>query len=335
MMRIHFSQADLARVRVAPGPDPMWEAVLSLHRFQTRRGRAAVLRWYDDARAVLPQRGLVETVRSILIPIAPHALYLPDFLTPDAGEHGLDAGLDAIAATPRARLRYELGRVAEGGQLPTWGRALADGDRQSRAELLGGLRSYHDAVLEPYWDDIQADVDADRIRRSRAIMDGGIEGLLGSFEPMMHWKPPVLHVDYPTDRDLSLNGRGLKLLPSYFCWLRPIALADPELPPVLVYPLHNGARRPRRGAHPRGSPGTGAMLAALLGNTRAAALEVIALGATTTELAGQLGISPAAASHHIRILREAGLILSTRDRQHVLHTITPSGADLLRHTGGG
>ncbi|MFC7328118.1 ArsR/SmtB family transcription factor [Marinactinospora rubrisoli] len=335
MLRIHFTEADLARVRVAPGPDPLWEAVLSLHRFQTRRGRAAVLRWYDDARLALPRHGLVETVRSLLIPIAPHALYMPDFLTPDAAEHGLDAGLDAIAATPRERLRYELGRVAEGGRLPSPGQALADGDRRGREELLDGLRRYHAAVLEPYWDDIQADVDADRIRRSRAIMDGGIEGLLGSFEPMMHWKPPVLHVDYPADRDLALNGRGLKLVPSYFCWLRPIALADPELPPVVVYPLHNGARQARRGAYPRGSPGGGSMLAALLGNTRAAALEVIALGVTTTELASQLGISPAAASHHIRVLRDAGLIISTRDRQHVLHTITPSGADLLRHNGGG
>ena len=71
-------------------------------------------------------------------------------------------------------------------------------------------------------------------------MGGGIEGMLANLSPTMRWKPPVLHVKYPmSDQDLHLDGRGLRLIPSYFTWNAPVSLADPRLPPILRYPLHH------------------------------------------------------------------------------------------------
>ncbi|PSK86901.1 DNA-binding transcriptional ArsR family regulator [Murinocardiopsis flavida] len=325
MLRIHFGPEDIARLRVASEPDPMWELVVSLHRFQTRRGRAVVLDWFDEARREVPRRGLADTVRTTLLPIAPFSAYFPDFLTPDEARHGFDAALDAISATPPARLDHEIGKLARYREVPTWAKGLASGERRPREDLRAAMRSYHDVAIAPYWEDIRADVDSDRVRRSRAILDGWTHGLLSSFEPLMRWEPPVLSAAYPVESDLHLNGRGLRLVPSYFCWKHPVALADPGLPPVLVYPLHNGMVRARRG----GAADAGRVLTALLGATRAAVLDAVALGLTTSELAARLAVSDSVVSHHTRILRDAGLIVSTRDRQNVLHTITRPGRELL------
>ncbi|PRX99736.1 ArsR/SmtB family transcription factor [Allonocardiopsis opalescens] len=185
------------------------------------------------------------------------------------------------------------------------------------------LGTYHRYVIAPYELQIRSEIDADRLRRTRALLDGGIDGLLHSFRPLMRWEPPILHVTYPFSRDLHLRGRGLRLIPAYFCTRHSITLADPELPPVLAYPLHNGTVR-----FPASERDAGA-LAQLLGATRARALEAIASGCTTTELGRVLGVSSAAASQHARTLREAGLVSSNRERQHVLHSITPLGTALL------
>jgi hypothetical protein len=63
----------------------------------------------------------------------------------------------------------------------------------------------------------------------------------------------VLQVLDMNDRDLYLDGRGIELQPSAFCWQVPTKLRDPELKPVLVYPISTrrascGRRRwsPRR-----------------------------------------------------------------------------------------
>ena len=75
---------------------------------------------------------------------------------------------------------------------------------------------------------------------------------------------------------------------------------------------------------------SGAALAALVGRNRAAVLSAVADGCTTTELAGRVGISLAAASQHASVLRDAGLITSCRQGGAVLHALTPLGADLLQ-----
>lgn len=50
----------------------------------------------------------------------------------------------------------------------------------------------------------------------------------------------------------------------------------------------------------------------------------------TTELARHLAISPATASEHLTVLRQAGLTASLRDRNSVRHTLTPLGHAMLR-----
>lgn len=330
MLRIHFTDADLARTRVAADPDPLWEIALSLHRFQTREGRWAYADWYRGTRRRLGERGLDRVLPTMLLPLFPRAAYYPDFLNPAEASAGLDAGLTAINDTPAGRVRGELRRLERvTTSASSWITGLADKER--RRELTETLREYHHTAIAPYDDQVRARLDAERSVRCRALLQGGVEGLLSGFGPVMRWRAPVLTVDYRVDdRDLHLGGRGLLLVPSYFCWRTPIALADPGLPPVLVYPLHHEATPEAPPAVPENCRRP---LTVLLGRTRAVVLRATAAGATTSELARAAGVSASAASQHTTALRDAGLISSHRDAATVLHTLTPLGASLLRATG--
>ena len=324
MLRIHFTEADLARLRVAAVPDPLWEIAVSLHRFQTRRGRWAYAGWYRTACTTLHDSGLSRTVRELLLPLFPLATYFPDFLTPVQSQDGLERGLKAIAAASPSRVRSELEQLARVRGVRPWAPRVAE--TENRADLVRALRGYHDAVIAPYGDRIQARIDTQRAVQARAFLDAGIEGLLRTLGPGMRWQSPVLSVEYCQDRDLHLNGRGLTLVPSYFCWSSPISLADPDLPPVLVCPL----APPSPDDEPSGSRSV-APVAALLGRTRAAVLRVTADGAATTnELARAVGVSAATVTHHTTALRDAGLVTSQRHAVGVLHVLTPLGAALLR-----
>lgn len=382
MLRIHFTNEDLIRVRVAGAPDPMWEILLSVHLLSRRYGAATFGPWRERTLAQ-PVPGM-----GMLLNLAPPWGYSPDFLTPAAGTGGLAAGIDAVLSTPRQRLRTDLELLSNWRRPSALTRSLAEGDPPTLRRLGDALHGYHQHTLAPYWRHIHASVDADRARRGRAVLDGGIDQLLNTLHPAIRWEPPVLQITLRTERDLYLEGRGLLLLPSFFCWRDPITLQDADLPPVLVYPIEHdlgwagtaaytassGLRGSsgRNGATRLGSPpGSGAAialggaagavgitgttglsglagpapfggsdagrrdapaprsLAALLGRTRAAALRTIDSGCTTSGLARRLGVSPASASEHATVLREAGLIISRRDRNAVYHTLTPLGHDLL------
>ncbi|MGH1565214.1 ArsR/SmtB family transcription factor [Mumia sp. DW29H23] len=325
MLRIHFSEVDLARTRLAATPDPLWEIASSLHRFQTRRGRWAHERWYTDAVRTLRDTTLGRAVRTLLLPLYPRARYFPDFLTPAEGADGLDAGLEAILALPERRVAGEISRIEprQGNRSPLGALAAPRG----RRILTETLRAYHAAVISPMADQMRSLLDSERALRARHLLDGGVDGLLRGFGPTLQWRPPVLGVlEHVADRDIHLDGRGLLLVPSYFCWQQPVTLADPGLPQVLVYPL------PRSAAdHLAACPEEA--VAALIGGSRASVLAACATGATTSELARRAGLSAGTVSYHTRTLREAGLISSRRHAETVLHTLTRLGEDLLRQAG--
>jgi len=95
---------------------------------------------------------------------------------------------------------------------------------------------------------------------------------------------------------------------------------------VLCYPTPYAL-----GAPDAGPPRASAALSALLGTSRADALASIGRfpAITTGQLAEALGLSPAAASRHAAVLREAGLVDTVRDGPAVRHRLTRLGTDLL------
>ncbi|GAA3853850.1 ArsR/SmtB family transcription factor [Streptomyces sedi] len=318
-LRVRFTGEDLGRVRLAAGADPMWETVLSVHRLRDGHAPHVYGAWRRSLRAAQ----VPETLR-VLIP--GHG-YFPDFLNPEESAAGWGAALDAVRATPRRRLASELARLARSPEYPVWLRELAQGRPGALRRLVDDLDRYHRVAVggHPVWSTVRAAVDADLAVRARRLASGGVEALLAGLRPAMRWDPPVLEVDYPVDRELRLAGRGLLLVPSFFCWRTPVMLADPGLPPVLVYPV---AHAPVTTADP-------AALGRLLGTTRARVLVCAAEGgATTGELARSVGVSLGSVSQHARVLRESGLLYSTRRGNEVLHTVTPVGRTLLPADGG-
>ncbi|MEU2792741.1 hypothetical protein [Streptomyces sp. NPDC007100] len=235
---MHFTAEDLNRTRIAEGADPLWETVLSLHRLRDSRTEPALAAWRQHA----ARHGPGPLRR--LLPLVPPRGYFPDFLTPVAGAAGVEPGLEAVMTTPRRRLRSEIGLLAGQSQRSghgqhaapdSWMRSLADGEPAALRALARSLRTYHHTALGPGWPLIGRRVEADRTLRQHALRQEGAEAMLRTFGPAMRWRRPVLEVAYPRDGDLRLEGRGLLLVPSYFC-TDPVTLADTELPPVLVYP---------------------------------------------------------------------------------------------------
>jgi len=189
-------------------------------------------------------------------------------------------------------------------------------------------------LVEPYWTRIHACLHAEQAARLRTLAADGPNGLLASLQSQwICWRPPVLEMLMGPDYDVPLNGRGIALVPSVFVGQVPMLHTNPNdptaVPWLMLPPIDNraGLRHLWDNLRPRG-----AALAALVGRNRAAVLRTIADGCSTTELAGRVGISIAAASQHASVLRDAGLIITHRQGSAVLHVLTPLGAELL-HAG--
>lgn len=326
-MRIHFTRRDLAHTRVADGPDPMWELVGSLQVLQARYGRMVFDPWLQQVASRLRRTDLAQRVRGQLFPVAPHAAYYPDLLTPPEAALGVEEGIEAILSTPGWRLDTEFGMLTTTGA-GSWLNDLRAG-RAAALETLGNtLRDYHRSAIEPYWDRLRVRVDYDLTVRRQAFREGGVHGLLETFRPMMRWQPPVLEIpEHPSDRDIHLDGHGLLLIPSYFGWLHPVTVFDPALPQVVVYPVEHDVNW----LQPTTADPNCSALARLLGDTRAAVLRATQSTCSTGDLARILGVSAPVISHHTAVLRDNGLISSQRFANKVLHTVTPRGATLL-HT---
>jgi DNA-binding transcriptional ArsR family regulator len=325
-LRIVFTAEDLALTRLATRTDLMWEMVGSLHRLQTRDGDRAMTEWRRQAHVRLAESRLLPLVRALLLPLAPRGPYFPDFLTPIEAQLGDEQGLQAFLDTPRQRVRDEMELLRRSAGLSsTCLEDLARGDPQTMRRLGRVTAGYCRAVLTPHWPEADRALAEERALMLRHLVIGGAEQVLANLAPAMRWRPPVLEVDYPAglNREIRLRGRGLTLIPSYFCRTNPIALVDPRLPPVLTYPI------PRRAAPdtPASDP-----LEALLGQTRAEILRCIALspGCSTSELARDAGVSLSTASKHAHVLRQAELIASVRHANLMLHHTTELGTRLSR-----
>lgn len=322
VFRIHFECSDLARTTIAQEPDPLWEVLLGFHMLQVDEEPAVYGAWRERARA-----GLTALERDLLA-LTPPIGYSPDFLTPAAAGGGLEAGLAAIGATPAKRLTCDLSRLADEARLPRWTRRLAAGDAGVMKKTVQGLRHFHRTKILPQLPVISTAIAPEIAKHNETVANSGFESLIPTLHPTLEWTAPVLSIALPhLDRDLYLDGRGLRLVPSFFCWKYPMMLADPRLPPVLVYPIEHDLTRPEPAARRADRESA---IGDLLGKTRARVLRSISSGAcSTSELAARAGISLASASEHARVLHDTGLVTTHRVGSAVRHHLSPIGANVL------
>lgn len=324
MLRIHFSNEDIARTRIAPAPDPFWELVSSIHMLRGQPGDLLFTEWRRSTVAALRRSG-VDRASRMLWSLVPTLGYFPDFLTPARAAGGFDDGMDAIRSTPVSVLRHELGRVVVPSNQGRSVRILASGDSDAMRHLTEGARKYYDTAISPHRSTVDGAIARDRAQSMEAMAAGGVEAVLSRLKPWASFSGGELRIPSHQDQSIDLAGRGLLLIPSFFCVNHPMTLFDASLSPVLVHPINHGGApfTPRRD--------TPEPLGALIGNTRAAVLREIA-GVSTLDIARRVGIATASASEHATVLRAAGLIVSHRDGNRMLHHLTPLGLSLLNQS---
>lgn len=204
---------------------------------------------------------------------------------------------------------------------------IALGELAALCGLRDAFQGFHQDVIAPELGSLEAARRVDLTRRMHSFVQDGVDALLTEVSTVGVWAPPVLTLPYPVDQDVFLAGRGLRLVPSFFCLRDPVTFADPSLAPTLVFPI-DPATRLLAAEHERGD-----RLGALLGVTRGAILRAAVDGCTTRSLIRRVGVAPATITHHTTILRDAGMITTRRDGNTATYYITPLGVQLLCQTG--
>lgn len=315
MLRLHFTTADLLRVRFAKEPAPLLELGLALATVQQSRPDPLFARWSRAAAAAL-----TPSARPLLH-LVPASGAGPTFIDPPV--HDVREGLDLVLSTPSERVAAELERVfAAERRVPPWVSDLARRDRTAWRELALALAAAHAALLGPDWQRIRSSFATDLAWRGRLLQEEGLQTMLTGLLPGSSWQGTTLSLPSARPREVRLDGHGLTLLPSAVWRGGPLHCPHPDGSRLLVYPALTPL--PLVGDPEQDDP-----LAALLGPTRARVLELLTRPRSTTAVARDLAISAASASVHARTLRAAGLVATRRDGKQVLHVCTPLGARLL------
>jgi hypothetical protein len=325
--RIHFTPEDLGRVQVSPTLGPLAETVMAMGLLRCPMQPSGLYsKWRGQVKGkVTPQM----TALANLMPVGSKGV---DLCTLTGPAPTFEQGLQALMAMPPDHYLVEVEYVARHHKLPQAAWAVAEAGSPARYELAQAARAAHRALVAPYWRRIQACLHAEQVARSRVLALGGPERLLASIQgELIRWRPPVLEVHMCGDIDVDLEGRGLVLVPSVFVGSAPSIHQNPnDETAALVLVLPVADERVRNGHLWDGPKDRTLALAALVGRNRAAVLNAIAEGGTTTEVASRVGISLAAASQHASVLRSAGLIITRRQGSSVLHVLTPLGVELLQ-----
>ncbi|MEU4193310.1 DUF5937 family protein [Kribbella sp. NPDC026611] len=306
-----MSSRDLEELRFAVSP--VAEMVLSLRALRDPGRFPLQLGW---VRAVQPR--VTELDWDVLRWLVNDTMGSPDFLTPRPTSPltQLKDELDGIAKVDRATFERQL--TAVNGELPDF----------DTAQVVAALEAYWDAMMAPYWDRMRTLLSADISYRGPVLTQHGTAAMLNGLAPAITYADGVLEVDQVSNpsRSERIDGRGLVLQPSLF---GPHAVIpfDPGADPILGYP-------------PRGQanlwsvvePPSQQDLAQLIGTPRAHILELLTHPRTTTDLAGELKVTPSAVSQHLQLLRRTGLVEPQRTGKQVLYRPTEL-AVLLTGTG--
>ncbi|MEU4470100.1 helix-turn-helix transcriptional regulator [Micromonospora sp. NPDC023888] len=326
MLRLHLGPADLCRVRFADRLHPVGTALLA-GQWLRDPTVAALAPALAERAAAIESTGTAQAATALLRHLLPARGRLPDFVTPLSGRDSVEAGLEAIRATPARRIRAEATAAYARTAVTPLRRRFAAADPEVLDLFGGAVRTWFDAVLAPLWPDLTCAYRQQVTCASQRLAQHGLDGLLAGLHPTIRWREPVLEVRTWWSGNLPGTGHGLILLPSPLAGPRPRVLVQPGHPILLVYPTV----LPTLGATAGGDS-----LGRLLGVTRALVLRRLAAdGAlTTTVLSRAVGISLSSASEHATALRSAGLVVSEREGGAVRHHLTALGAELSRGSTG-
>ena len=257
--------------------------------------------------------------------------YFPDFLT-TTPTWDLDPVDEAarLREVPEELMRVDLGKVvarSEGVRRDAVLRMLDDLPR-ARAMIADAWLELWSALLEPVWPQLERILRADIAVRARRTATDGIASTVDRLHHTVGWHEGGLRVELALHSEvLDCRGSGIVLVPSVLGGLGCSVLTEPPAQPTLFYPAQGVTERWAADATALADA-----LAALLGPARAGILLSAHEARTTSHVAADAGLAVSTASHHLTVLREAGLVASRREGARMLHLRTPLGEALVGAT---
>lgn len=318
MFRLELDVTDLADARFVVSP--LHEVAGSLWPVYAGCGSRAHRQW---ARRVRATPGIDHELLASLVSLRG---WIPDFVAPPpvTARPDITSQLAQVRAAEPARVRTDVLSVYGRAALPPRLRELIEDPAGLRDRVADALERYWSLAIAPRWPHIRATLEADLMHRGLQLAYRGPGTAFDGLDKRIRWHASALAVDIIPRwrRQVPVAGRGLRLVPSFFTpWPQlPIDIDDP---PVLQYPARGTAawwHQPR--------PAPPEVARALLGAPRARLLGILDEPASTTELAGRLGVTPSAVSQHLRVLAAAGLVTRARAGRAVLYRRTETGARL-------
>lgn len=325
MLELAFTAHDLTHIRFAFSP--LWEVVASVRVLKTPSDNPLHLPWTTQVRERLDASGLDWGMLSALVPVPTRAI--PGFVSPPPATPLPDLGLElnALRATPVERVRKILDLMP--GPRPAALEPLYDDPVRGLGRLSEIIDEYWELALAPYWPRILTVLEGDVLYRARRLAEGGTNQLFSDLGPQVKWDSETLYVvNQYFSRAVSLDGRGLLLVPSAFVWPRVFAKLDGPWQPTLRYPPRGVAT-----LWERHQTDVSEALAAVFGRSRTLLLTELHTPASTTDLARRTGLSAGGVSQHLTALRAAGLVSAHRTGRFVLYART-SVAEALLATAG-
>jgi len=325
MISARFDTESLTRVRFAISP--MFEVTRSVKAIKDPSGSALHLPWIEQA---LPRLGDLDLAPLLALQDAPD--YNPDFVNPPPSSPlaEFEDEVDAMLATPDEQIVAEVRYAYEGHELPAVLAPFEERPRQAIEGLAALIREYWERCHAEHWPRMRSLLEHDVLHRSRQIADGGTARLFCDLDSGVTWRDGVLTIEGSCEGRLDLDERGLLLVPSVFVWPKVTALTQEPWQPTLVYPA--------RGVGMLWSPDectAPEALERLVGSTRASLLSALDSPRSTTELAGELGLTAGGVSQHLGVLRDAGLVCGRRVGRSVLYLRSAEGDTLVEVSGGG
>ena len=254
--------------------------------------------------------------------------YMPDFLTADARWDMSPADeLAALRAAPVPGMLVDLGKMiarSSGERQENLRRMHAHPER-ARERIADAWEQVWNAALAPVWPQLERLLRADIAVRARIITTDGLATTAGGLHPNVRWSDGAVRVRLRRhSEDVDCRGSGLVLVPSVMSSWGCMVLTEPPAQPTLFYPARGVTAGWARDALDLADS-----LGALLGPVRAGILLQAHAPRTTSQVAADAGIAVSTASHHLTVLRGAGLVTSSREGNRMLHLRTPLGEALV------
>lgn len=321
VLRLRLVPEDFGQIRFACSP--LWEAVLSYVVLQSPNRCTFHRPWIAATQQALHGIDL-----SPLDALLGHNMrHFPDFLTPPPTSPlpEFATEIQLLRATPAAIVRDEVVYLSRHCASPPANlHAFLDTPERALARLAETLARYWGCALEMHWPQIRQLLEVDIVGHAQRLALSGPEALFADLHPAVRYRDGVLEVgERPPLREMTLDGRGLLLVPVSFAWPSVYVITDPPWPLAILY-------------SPRGvanlwsaAPPAPDALRHLVGDGRARVLSTLVIPRTTTEPARQLGLTAGAVSQHLARLQRAGAVAPRRSGRRVYYGLTTRGGSLL------